>query len=245
MDSLHALHDHMRACRRCLDAGFSIAPGAVFSSGSARRVMLIGQAPGVTEAQVKRPFNAGSGRRLFQWLGEAGWDEELFRAEQYMTAVTKCYPGKSANGKGDRVPSQTEQRLCRPFLEQEVALVNPRLIILVGGLAIKLVYPASARLEEVVGTAVYFPPESLTNWPNLDLTTAVSLDCEQVEVFLEMMVGTGDFAANGRFIVPLPHPSGASLWPNKPENRQRISQAISILHLIRKYLGMSEALYSR
>lgn len=222
MDSLAALHAEMRACRRCLDAGFHIAPGAVFSSGSARRVMLIGQAPGVTEAQVKRPFNAGSGRRLFQWLGEAGWDEDTFRAGQYMTAVTKCYPGKSANGKGDRVPSKTEQALCRPFLEQEITLVNPRLIILVGGLAIKLVYPASARLEDVIGTAVYFPPESLTNPLNFDLATAVSLTDTQLPSFLET-------AADGRFIVPLPHPSGASLWPNKPENRQRIARAIAIL----------------
>ncbi|MCL4265932.1 MAG: uracil-DNA glycosylase family protein [Anaerolineae bacterium] len=230
MDSLASLHTEMRACRRCLEAGFDIAPGAVFSSGSVRRVMLIGQAPGVTEAQVKRPFNAGSGRRLFQWLGEAGWDEETFRAEQYMTAVTKCYPGKSANGKGDRVPSKTEQALCRPFLEREIALVNPRLIILVGGLAIKLVYPTTTRLEEVIGTAVYFPPESLTNPLNFDLATAVPLGSEQVGSFLEAGVG------HGRFIVPLPHPSGASLWPNKPENRQRIARAVDILRGIREYL---------
>lgn len=228
MDSLAVLHADMRACRRCLDAGFSIAPGAVFSSGSARRVMLIGQAPGVTEAQVKRPFNAGSGRRLFQWFGEAGWDEDAFRDGQYMTAVTKCYPGKSANGKGDRVPSKTEQALCRPFLEQEITLVRPRLIILVGGLAMKLLYPASTRLEDVIGTAVYFPPESLTNPLNFDLATAVPLTDEQLPSFLETAAG------DGRFIVPLPHPSGASLWPNKPENRQRIARAITILRHLRE-----------
>ncbi|GIK56103.1 MAG: uracil-DNA glycosylase [Chloroflexota bacterium] len=219
----------MRACRRCLDGGFSIASGAVFSSGSARRVMLIGQAPGVTEAQVKRPFNAGSGRRLFQWLGEAGWDEETFRAEQYMTAVTKCYPGKAANGKGDRVPSKAEQTLCRPFLEQEITLVRPRLIILVGGLAMKLVYPTSTHLEDVIGTAVYFPPESLTSPLNFDLATAVPLTNEQLPSFLETAAG------DGRFIVPLPHPSGASLWPNKPENRQRITRAVTILRHLRQW----------
>lgn len=223
MDSLADFHAEMRACRRCLDAGFSIAPGAVFSSGAARRVMLIGQAPGITEAQVKRPFNAGSGRRLFQWLGEAGWDEDTFRAEQYMTAVTKCYPGKSANGKGDRVPSKTEQALCRPFLEREIALVNPRLLILVGGLAIKLIYPAATRLEAIIGTAVYFPPSAMTGALQVDWATAVTLTDAELPSFLEMGVG------DGRFVVPLPHPSGASLWPNKPENRQRIAQAVGIL----------------
>ena len=82
--------------------------------------MLIGQAPGITEGQVKRPFNAGSGRRLFQWLGEAGWDEADFRARAYMTAITKCYPSPSGNGKGDRVATPFEQTLCRPWLEQEI-----------------------------------------------------------------------------------------------------------------------------
>lgn len=217
----------MRACHRCLEAGFHVAPGAVFSSGSLPQVLLIGQAPGVTEAEVKRPFNAGSGRRLFQWLGEAGWEESAFRTEQYMTAVTKCYPGKSANGKGDRVPSKTEQKLCRPFLERELALVNPRLVILVGGLAIKLVYPASARLEDIVGTAVYFPPAAISPSLHFNLTAGIPLRSEQFPEFL------GTAAANGRFIVPLPHPSGASLWPNKPENRQRIARAVDMLRWLR------------
>lgn len=79
------LHAELRACRLCLEAGYEIAPGPVFRGGLESRLMLIGQAPGPTEAVVKRPFNAGSGRRLFQWLAEAGWDEEEFRRRHYMT----------------------------------------------------------------------------------------------------------------------------------------------------------------
>lgn len=218
----------MHACRRCLKAGHAIAPGAVFSGKqvAARRVMLIGQAPGVTEAEVKRPFNAGSGRRLFQWLGEAGWQEDAFRTRQYMTAVTKCYPGKGQNGKGDRVPSKAEQALCRPFLEREIALVNPRLMILVGGLAIKLFFPARAKLQDVVGTAVYFPPAALTNPVNFDLSTGDWLRPNP-------HVPLSALSPDGRLVVPLPHPSGASLWPNKPANQALIGQAIQLLHDIR------------
>ena len=76
---LQQLHEEMRACRRCLEAGHDIVPGAVFQGRLGARVMLIGQAPGVTEVEAKRPFNAGSGRRLFQWLGAAGWEEDTFR----------------------------------------------------------------------------------------------------------------------------------------------------------------------
>ncbi len=223
---LTELHTEMRACRLCLEAGYVITPGAIFSGNAEAQVMLIGQAPGVTEGEAKRPFNAGSGVRLFQWLAQAGWDEDEFRDNQYMTAVTKCYPGKDKSGKGDRVPSQAEQALCRPFLEREMALVQPRLIILVGGLAIKLMYPKSARLRDVIGTAAYFPPAALLNPLNFDLSQA------------ELGSGFDESKdKNGRWIVPLPHPSGASLWPNKPENKALIDKAISILHAIKSTYG--------
>jgi len=241
-DQFATLHTELRACRRCLEEGYWIVPGPVFSGGPEARVMLIGQAPGVTEGQVKRPFNAGSGKRLFQWLGEAGWDESEFRANAYMTAVTKCYPGPSGNGKGDRVATPFEQALCRPWLEQEIRLVNPQLMILVGGLAIKLLYPPSARLNELIGTAAYFPPEALAANPlNFDLAQASLMTGDEIQA-----MATSDespltrhsslvnrHSAVGRFVVPLPHPSGASLWPNKAENQALIKRAIGILAEIR------------
>ncbi len=242
MDSLTRLHSEMRACRLCYEAGHEIVPGAVFRGSVGAEVMLIGQAPGVTEVEAKRPFNAGSGTRLFQWLGEAGWDEDEFRAQHYMTAVTKCYPGKDPkSGKGDRVPSKEEQALCRPFLEREIALVRPKLMILVGGLAIKLLYPAKMKLNEVVGTAVYFPPSALTNPVNFNFDEAlpVSVIGERLSVNGEPNTGyrspiTDDgLPTTGRLVVPLPHPSGASLWPNKPANKLLIAKAIQILHTVR------------
>jgi len=150
-DNWAALEADMRACRRCLEAGYAVAPGAVFSGPAPAPIMLVGQAPGVTEAQVKRPFNASAGRRLFQWLAEAGFDEAAFRAGYHMTAVTKCYPGKHPSGRGDRKPSRAEQRLCRPFLDRELALIRPRLLIAVGGLAIETLLGRPIRLEEAVG----------------------------------------------------------------------------------------------
>jgi uracil-DNA glycosylase len=219
---LAQLHAELRACRRCLAAGYEITPGAIFGGNAEARVMLIGQAPGVTEAATGRPFNAGSGRRLFQWLSQAGWDEADFRQRHYMAAVTRCYPGRSSTGKGDRVPSKAEQALCRPFLEREIVLIKPRLLLLVGGLAIKLMYPANARLNDIIGTAVYFPPETLHNPLNFDLAQA-----EQAPAFDPAR------SRHGRWVVPLPHPSGASLWPNKLENQRLIAKAIQILHDIR------------
>ncbi len=198
--------------------------------------MLIGQAPGPTEAIVKRPFNAGSGKRLFKWLADAGWDEAEFRASAYMTAITKCYPGRSDNGKGDRVATPFEQALCRPWLEQELRLVNPRLLILVGGLAIKQLFPPSTRLDEIIGTAAYFPPEALVgNLLNFDLSQAKIVTSDELRVMREE---GALLTRHSRFVVPLPHPSGASLWPNKPENQALIARAMALLGEIREGLGL-------
>lgn len=220
--ALESLRRDLHGCRICFNAGCTIAPGAIFSHPALSRVMLVGQAPGVTEVEAQRPFNAGSGKRLFRWLEQAGWQEHEFRRRYVMTAVTKCYPGKGKNGKGDRVPSKKEQKFCRPFLEREIALFQPRLMIPIGGLAIKLFYPAKMKLDEIIGTAAYFSPTTLSNPLNFDLSSA--------ELLAEFDQSK---PREGRWVLPLPHPSGASLWPNKPQNKILIERAISILAQIR------------
>lgn len=192
-DVFAALQAEMRACRRCIADGHWIQPEAVTQGDVEARMMTIGQAPGSTEVVAKRPFNAGSGSRLFEWLAQAGIDEAWFRRTQYMTSVTKCYPGRAASGSGDRVPSRAEQALCRPFLEQELRLVEPELILPIGRLAIEQFFPRSAKLENIIGTE------------------------KQLE--------------SGAWVVPLPHPSGASRWHQLEENRARIQQAIALIQI--------------
>lgn len=221
--ALRTLQQEMRSCQRCLEAGYEITPGAIFTGQQSAEVMVIGQAPGVTEVAAGRPFNAGSGRRLFQWLGEAGWEETDFRHRHYMTAVTKCFPGKSPSGRGDRVPGKEEQALCRPYLDHELCLVNPRLIIPVGGLAIKLFYPPSAKLKQIIGSAAFFEAATLAHLDD-------PFDLERAARHTLYVAGR---PRDGRWVVPLPHPSGASAWPNQAGNRALIDRAISILAGIR------------
>ncbi len=201
VDEWSQLQTEMQDCRKCLDADYDIVPGAVFSGPVSAQVMVIGQAPGVTESQVKRPFNGTSGTRLFQWLAEIGWEEATFRARHYMTAVTKCYPGKAKSGKGDRAPSRAEQKLCRPFLNCELTLVDPKLILPVGRLANEVFFD-KFKLADIVGT------------------------CKQDD--------------QGRYIVPLPHPSGASLWLNRPEHQARVAKALALLKRLRGKLDLCD-----
>ena len=149
---LTLLKKEMKNCRACLEEGYEIYPPAVISGSIPARFMTIGQAPGITEQEAGRPFNAGSGKRLFEWLGRAGLEEDWFRETQYMTSVTKCYPGRQPTGSGDRVPSRREQELCRGYLDREIALVDPVVIIPIGRLAINLFFPKKAKLAEIIGT---------------------------------------------------------------------------------------------
>lgn len=150
--AFESLQKEMRACQLCVDAGHWVQPPAVTQGQVTAKMMTIGQAPGITEVEVGRPFNAGSGQRLFAWLAQAGINEDWFRSTQYMSSVTKCYPGRAKGGSGDRVPSRAEQKLCAPFLEREIALVQPKLIIPIGRLAITLFFDKKLKLDEIIGT---------------------------------------------------------------------------------------------
>ena len=112
--------------------------------------MLVGQAPGKSELEDRRAFTGRAGRTLFRWLARAGLDEPAFRRDVYIAAITRCYPGPSASGRGDRVPSLEEQSLCAPWLDAELDLIRPALIVPVGRLAIDR-FLDSKPLDQLVG----------------------------------------------------------------------------------------------
>jgi len=195
--SLTKLHKEMRRCRRCLEAGYPITPGAIFSGGPSARVMVVGQAPGVREKETGLPFSGPAGKRLFQWLKQAGGQEDEFRAAQYITAITKCYPGKG-NGRGDRVPTAAERRLCAPFLVRELDIVRPQLIIPVGRVAINH-FLGRGKLADLIGNV---------------------------------------FERDGRLVLPLPHPSGANLWLNRPKSQALIHAALDHLRQLKQEMAL-------
>lgn len=148
----HALAAHcdaLAACRRCVHA-----PGVVpiLSRAACPRVMLVGQASGKTEIVGEKPFAGRAGRTLFNWLARCGLDEAASRERIYIAAITRCYPGPSPSGRGDRVPSPAEQEACSSWLDAELELIRPALIIPVGRLAISRFLPASA-LDALIGRA--------------------------------------------------------------------------------------------
>jgi uracil-DNA glycosylase family 4 len=150
MSELDTLHQTIAACRLCQDAGLIERAAPVVVGDATNRLMLLGQAPGITELQVRRPFAGRAGRELFRWMSSIGISEEEFRAQVYMTAITKCFPGRNAGGSGDRRPSRREIELCRPYLEAQLSLIRPETILLVGGLAIER-YFSGQPLTTLIG----------------------------------------------------------------------------------------------
>jgi uracil-DNA glycosylase len=114
------------------------------------RVFLLGQAPGPHEAALGRPFAWTAGKTLFRWLEQAtGAGESAVRQVFYISAVARGFPGK-ARGGGDRVPTPAEIERWRPFIVGELEILQPRLVVPIGRLAIGEVLGARP-LAEVIG----------------------------------------------------------------------------------------------
>jgi uracil-DNA glycosylase len=139
----------LAACRRCAH-GELVRP--IVSHARAPRALLIGQAPGQVETGGGKPFAGRAGRTLFKWLEEVGLDEDTARDALYISAITRCYPGPHPSGRGDRVPSPVERERCNEWLEAELRILRPGLIIPVGRLAIDR-FLGPVALSAVVGAA--------------------------------------------------------------------------------------------
>jgi uracil-DNA glycosylase len=135
-------------CRRCR-LGRGIRP--ITSPATNPRVMLIGQAPGKVEAGGGVAFAGRAGKTLFSWLARAGIDEPTARRTIYIAAVTRCFPGAHPSGRGDRVPTRDERERCADWLDAELRIIRPKLLIPVGRLAIERFLPA-LPLVELIGT---------------------------------------------------------------------------------------------
>jgi uracil-DNA glycosylase len=148
--SLASLQSDNRRCRACAEAGFPLESQAVLEGHLGQRAYMYGQAPGIVEADERRPWRGRAGQTLRRWLD---LDEDEFYATFYCASVTRCYPGRSPSGSGDRVPTPLERGLCAFWFDWELRLLRPDLIVAVGGLAIRRFLP-SRSLSDSIGTSL-------------------------------------------------------------------------------------------
>ncbi len=168
----------------------------VYSKPVTASVMLIGQAPGIREIEVHKPFAWKAGQTLFSWFKQINIDEDTFRENIYMSAVCRCFPGRHRNGKaiksGDRAPDKSEITNCRLWLSTELSILQPELILPVGKLAISQFLDFS-RLTDVIGSAhqvsinnincdvIPLPhPSGVSAWPRVEPGKTLLIDALQL-----------------------------------------------------------------
>ena len=169
--SIASLQRDNRACRACAEAGYPLESPPVVQPYTGQRAYIHGQAPGVVEGGQRLPWRGRAGKTLRRWLE---LDEDAFYATFYCASVTRCYPGKSPSGSGDRTPTPREQELCSSWREWELRLIRPELILVVGGLSARRLL-GIANLGESIGgryelegaTAIPLPhPSGTSRWLN-------------------------------------------------------------------------------
>jgi len=151
-------------------------------------VFLIGQAPGKTEYELRKPFQGEAGKSIKSLFLSCGLRD--FERVVYQTSVTKCFPGRRDGTSSDRMPSVQEVNNCMPFLTQQLGIVKPKLIICLGLLSwkaflLKQEADQPGYCESVVGIIK----------PN--------------EAKIPHLVGRR-FTWRGSFVIPMIHPAGSA-----------------------------------
>jgi DNA polymerase len=146
--TLPRLREAAAGCRAC--GLWRLGTQTVFGAGRPRaNVMLVGEQPGDQEDRAGEPFVGPAGRILDQALDEAGID----RDDAYVTNAVKHFKWKAGRGKRrlHQKPDATEVRACRPWLEAELAVVRPRLLVLMGATAAQSLLGPSFRVTRERG----------------------------------------------------------------------------------------------
>jgi DNA polymerase len=116
------------ACRRCT-IGYERRNNVYGEGDPCARLLLVGEGPGETEDQLGRPFVGRAGQLLDRMLGAIG----LPREDVYICNTVKCRPTFAGpNGPRNRAPEPEEMANCRPFLDEQIEIIAPDVILALG-----------------------------------------------------------------------------------------------------------------
>ena len=146
-EQMERLRAQALTCPKCPNIKTRVR--VVFGEGDVTApAMLVGQGPGVYEEQMGRPFVGPAGTLLNRALDEVG----LVREQLWLTNVIKCRAVRQEKGRlVDRAPSAAELKACRPWLEGELAIVQPRIVVCIGVPAAHALIDKKFKLSEEHG----------------------------------------------------------------------------------------------
>ncbi len=142
MTSLAELNSLISVCQKCEIARqrTKVVPGEGAENAD---ILFIGEAPGFHEDQQGRPFVGQAGQFLDRLLASVGLD----RKKVFIANVIKCRPP------GNRDPLPTEIQNCRPWLDSQIAIIKPRVIVTLGRFSMAMFFPGKT-ISKIHGTAI-------------------------------------------------------------------------------------------
>lgn len=141
---LTALHTQIKRCTKCdlCKTRKNAVPGEGVLNA---KIMIIGEAPGRVNDETGRPFVGLGGKILYKILGRIGVDSR----QLFLTNVIKCWPPEN------RKPAKEEVNLCKDYLENQIRLVQPKLIITLGTTASEVLINQKIKLNQIHGSLFY------------------------------------------------------------------------------------------
>jgi DNA polymerase len=133
------IHD----CRRC-PLGFSRTHAVPGVGPESARIMVVGEAPGQNEDQQGEPFVGAAGKLLDQLLKGIG----LSRGDVFITNILKCRPPNN------RDPQPAEVQACSPYLEQQLRLIKPEVVLILGRHALARLLPGHDSISRLHGRVI-------------------------------------------------------------------------------------------
>ena len=151
MSTLTELYEEIAGCQRCILAQSRKNPVPGEGPQNAQ-VLFIGEGPGFHEDQQGRPFVGAAGHFLEELLAEIG----LTREDVYICNVIKCRPPQN------RDPLPEEIEACKPFLDRQIEIISPQMIVTLGRFSMERYFPA-AKISQMhgqprkIGGIIYYP----------------------------------------------------------------------------------------
>ena len=182
--SLEQLHAEVRACTKCgLHATRTQAVPGVGPQPA--DIMIVGEAPGFNEDRQGEPFVGAAGKLLDTLLARIG----LSRGDVYITNVLKCRPPQN------RDPMPNEAEACSPYLVRQLALIQPKVVLILGRHALERLLPGQGSISRIHGSLVkrgdvayvplFHPAAALHNGA---LVADLERDFDRVKAYLDKLL---------------------------------------------------------
>jgi uracil-DNA glycosylase len=145
--SLASVRERVRGCTKCTHLASSRTQ-TVFGVGNPdAEIMFIGEAPGADEDQQGEPFVGRAGQLLTRIIKAMGFARE----DVYIANILKCRPDMPAGSFGNRAPTPAEMQMCKPYLLEQIDIIQPKVLVALGAVAVEGLLGARGTMRELRG----------------------------------------------------------------------------------------------